>query len=565
MTLPRNRRTLFVAIPFAAIPFALCVFPLVGGLGLAVWLTMPTVGAAAAAQSPAQPQPDWSKLEDETMRHYQTLLRFDTSDPPGNEEPAAQYLKQVLDAEGIPTQLFSLEPHRVNVVARLKGSGRKRPLLIMGHTDVVNVDPTKWQFPPFGATRNGGYVYGRGTIDDKDNVTASLMAMLVLKRFNVPLDRDVIFLAEAGEEGTGSVGIQFMVNQHFPEIDAEYCFAEGGGATRIGGEAKYVSVQTLEKIPREIELVARGVSGHGSVPLKSNAVVHLSAAVAAIGAWKPEIRLNDTTRTYFTRLASISSPEDAARYRNLLASDAKVVAAADDYFLDHEPRHASMLRTSISPTILHGGYRKNVIPSEAKATLDVRMLPDEDPARFLDAVTRVVNDPAVDVRYVQRETRPGAANARLDSDAFKITEAAATKHYKVTTLPTMGTGATDMAYLRAKGIQCFGVGPATDIEDGPKGYGAHSDQERLLESELHRFVRFYYDAVAGIARANGTPQSRPSPQAHRVRVLSDPPSFRVGKGASLSDPPSSRVRRGASLSDPPSSRVRKGASLSARG
>jgi acetylornithine deacetylase/succinyl-diaminopimelate desuccinylase-like protein len=427
----------------------------------------------------AQSQPDWTKVEEETMRHYQALLRFDTSDPPGNEEPAAQYLKQVLDAEGIPATLYSPEPHRVNLVARLKGSGKKRPMLIMGHTDVVNVDPAKWQFPPFSATRNGGYVYGRGSLDDKDNVTASLMTMLLLKRSGVPLDRDVIFLAEAGEEGTTRVGIQFMVNQHFADIDAEYCFAEGGNVTRVGGKVKYASVQTMEKIPRAIELVAHGISGHGSVPLPSNAVVHLAKAVAAIGAWKPEIRLNETTKAYFARLATVSTPEEAGRYRDPVKSD--------EYFLEHEPRHASMLRTSVSPTIFQGGYRVNVIPSEAKATLDVRMLPDEDSAAFVEAMKRVVNDPAIDVHYAQRDTRPGGAT---------------TKHYQTTTLPTMSTGATDMAYLRAKGMQCFGVGPAIDVEDGPKGYGSHSDQERLLESELHRFVRFYYDAVAGIAGAS---------------------------------------------------------------
>jgi acetylornithine deacetylase/succinyl-diaminopimelate desuccinylase-like protein len=450
------------------------------------------VGAATlAAQSQSQSHPDWTKVEEETMRHYQALLRFDTSDPPGNEEPAAQYLKQVLDAEGIPATLYSPEPHRVNLVARLKGSGKKKPLLIMGHTDVVNVDPAKWQFPPFSATRNGGYVYGRGSLDDKDNVTASLMTMLLLKRSGVALDRDVIFLAEAGEEWTTRVGIQFMVNQHFADIDAEYCFAEGGNVTRVGGKVKYASVQTLEKIPRAIELVAHGVSGHGSVPLQSNAVVHLSKAVAAIGAWKPQIRLNETTKAYFTRLATVATPEESIRYRDPVKWD--------EYFLEHEPRHASMLRTSVSPTMFQGGYRVNVIPSEAKATLDVRMLPDENPATFLEEVKRVVNDAAIDVHYAQRDTRPGGANANLDSDAFKITEAAITRHYQTTTLPTMSTGATDMAYLRAKGIQCFGVGPAIDVEDGPKGYGSHSDQERLLESELHRFVHFYYDAVAGIA------------------------------------------------------------------
>ena len=157
---------------------------------------------------------------------------MDTSDPPGNEQPAADYLQRVLESEGIAVQTFEKVEHRPNIVARLPGNGRKRPLLLMAHTDVVNVDPTKWTHPPFAAERDGGYVYGRGTVDDKDNVTAALMTMLVLKRANVPLDRDVIFLAEAGEEGNTWLGIEHMVNEHFGAIDAEYCFAEGGGVTR---------------------------------------------------------------------------------------------------------------------------------------------------------------------------------------------------------------------------------------------------------------------------------------------------------------------------------------------
>ena len=165
----------------------------------------------------------------------------------------------------------------------------------------MTVDASKWKFPPFSATRDGGYVYGRGAIDDKDNLTAGLMTLVLLKRLNVPLDRDVIFLAESGEEGNSGFGIRFMVAQHFDEIDAEYCFAEGGGVTRIGGEAKFATVQATEKIPRGIELVAHGISGHGSIPLKSNAIVHLAAAVAKVGAWRPDIRFNETTGTLLPR------------------------------------------------------------------------------------------------------------------------------------------------------------------------------------------------------------------------------------------------------------------------
>jgi acetylornithine deacetylase/succinyl-diaminopimelate desuccinylase-like protein len=455
------------------------------------------IGAAVSAQAPGSI--DWSRVESESMEHFQAVLRFNTSDPPGNERPAAEYIQQVLEREWIATQVFELEPNRLNVVARLKGSGKKRPLLLMGHTDTVNVDPAKWTYPPFSATRNGGYVYGRGTVDDKDNVTAALMTMLLLKRSGVVLDRDVIFLAEAGEEGTTRVGIQFMVRQHFAEIDAEYCLAEGGGVLRSGGSVRYASVQTAEKIPHGIMLTATGTAGHGSVPLETNSILKLTQAVVAVSTWKPPIQLNDTTRTYFTRMAAISPPADAARYRAVIGTDPKAAQDAVDYFAKADPRLASSVRSSISPNIIQGGYRINVIPSEAKASLDVRLLSGQDPEAFLNEVRKVVNDPAIRVEWIPRDVRPATPSARLDSEVFKILESAYARLYDTAVLPTMSTGATDMAYLRAKGIQCYGVGPALDAEDGPKGFGAHSDQERILESELHRFVRFQYDVVTALA------------------------------------------------------------------
>ena len=444
---------------------------------------------------------DWQRVETESMEHFQAVLRFNTSDPPGNERPAAEYLKQVLEREGIATKVFELEANRPNVVARLKGTGKKRPLLLMGHTDTVNVDPAKWTYPPFSATRNSGYVYGRGTVDDKDNVTAALMTMLLLKRSGAALDRDVIFLAEAGEEGTTRVGIQFMVQQHYAEIDAEYRLAEGGGVLRSGGAIRYASVQTAEKIPHGIMLTATGTAGHGSVPLQTNSILKLTQAVVTVSSWKPPIQLNDTTRTYFARLAAISAPAEAARYRAVIGSDPKAAQDAVDYFAKADPRLASSVRSSISPNIIQGGYRINVIPSEAKASLDVRLISGQDSEAFLNEVRKVVNDPAIRVEWIPRDVRPATPSARLDSDVFKVLESAYARLYDTAVLPTMSTGATDMAYLRAKGIQCYGIGPAVDAEDGPKGFGAHSDQERILESELHKFVRFHYEVVRDLARA----------------------------------------------------------------
>jgi acetylornithine deacetylase/succinyl-diaminopimelate desuccinylase-like protein len=385
----------------------------------------------------------------------------------------------------------------VNVVARLKGNGSRRPLLLMAHTDVVNVDASKWTHPPFSATREDGYVYGRGAVDDKDNVAASLMVMLLLKRLNVPLDRDVIFLAEAGEEGNTRVGIQFMVNQHFPSIDAEYCLAEGGNVTRQGGQVRYATVTTVEKIPRSVELTAKGISGHGSIPLQTNAIAHLGAAIARLADWQPPIRLNETSRAYFQRLAQISPPDEAQRYRDVL--DPAKAPAVERWFRANDPAKAAVLHVTASPNIIDGGYRLNVIPSEAKATLDVRTLPDDDPAQVLEMIRTVVNDPAITVAYAPRDVRPPGVS-RLDTEAFRAIESAVTKHYATTTVPTLMNGATDSSYLRGKGVQCYGIGPAIDAEDGPKGFGSHSDQERLLESELHRFVRFNWDIVHQLAR-----------------------------------------------------------------
>ncbi len=462
-------------------------------------LALAAVAGDDARGQSAAPEPDWARVEAETLRHYQAVLRLDTSNPPGNERLVTDYLKEVFDREGIPSRVFAKDPTRPNIVARLEGNGSKRPVLVMGHSDVVTVDPAKWKHPPFSATREDGYVYGRGATDDKDNLTAGLMTMILLHRSKVPLDRDVIFLAESGEEGTTEVGIGFMVSEHFDAIDAEYCLAEGGGVRRVEGKYIYAGVDTTEKVPRGIELVAHGIAGHGSVPLASNAIVHLAAAVARIGVWRPEIRLNETTRAYFTRLAEIAAPDAARHYRDVLSDDPQKRRAADDWLFEHEPAHSSMLRTSVSPNIFTGGYRSNVIPSEAKATLDVRALPDEDPEAFLAQVAAIVDDPAIEVAYSGQSSRPPGVPTKLESEMFQAVTTAVSSVYDVPTIPMLLTAATDKAQLRARGVQCVGIGPAIDFEDGPKGYGAHSDQERLLEAELHRFVRFNWEVVTRLA------------------------------------------------------------------
>ncbi|MFM7856183.1 MAG: M20/M25/M40 family metallo-hydrolase [Flammeovirgaceae bacterium] len=448
-----------------------------------------------------QKQPDWVKLQDETMRHFQAILRINSSTATGTEAPVVDYLKSVLEKEGINTQLFFNDPKHPNLIARIKGNGKKRPVLLMAHTDVVSVDSTKWTHPPFSATRDGGYVYARGSVDDKDNVVAALMVMLQLKRLNTPLDRDVIFLAESGEESNTKVGIELMVNEHWAEIDAEYCFAEGGGVTRKDGKIIYASVSTTEKVPNGLKLISKGPAGHGSVPLQDNAVVHLAQAVAKIAAWQTPMRLNETTRTFFKRLASISPPAEAARYLAVV-NGGLAAEKAQECFAAKEPRMYSTLRTSVSPNIIKGGYLVNIIPSEAEATLDVRALPDEDMASFIAEMKRVINDSQIEIVPTGANRRPISKPSRLDTEAFTVTEKAISKIYNTVTLPVMTTGASDKAYLQAKGMQCYGIGPITDLEDGPKGFGAHSDQERITEESLHKFVQFNWEIIINLAKSN---------------------------------------------------------------
>ena len=446
--------------------------------------------------SVAAQQIDWPKVNDEAMRNYQALVQIDST---AAEAGVASFVKKVLEAEGIQVTLVGKDPARPNVIARIRGNGSKRPFLIMGHSDTVKVNPAKWTFPPFSATRSGGYVYGRGTLDDKSNLFAAMMTMVLLKRTNAKLDRDVIFVSEAGEEGSSSVGIGYLVSDHFSEIDAEGCLAEGGGVVRRGGVARFATVQTMEKRPSGARLVAKGPSGHGSRPTRGNAIAHLSAAVAKVAFWDPPTRFNDTTRTYFEKLAQVGSPEDAARFRDLF--DPVKSAAAREYLAINEPGLYSMLHTSISPNIIQGGFQSNVIPSEATATLDIRALPDENMPAFYDLMRHLINDPAVEVVPNTGPTRPPGAPVSIASDTYKALEASFQQVYGVVTLPLMGTGATDMAQLRARGVQCYGIGAARDDEDILKGFGAHSDQERMPEDSVAKHLQFFWTAVTAIAGA----------------------------------------------------------------
>ena len=440
---------------------------------------------------------DWPAVATESMEYFSELLRTDTSNPPGNETEAARYLQGILQQEGIQAELFALDPTRANLVARVRGNGSKQPILVMGHTDVVGVQRDNWSVDPFAAVVRDGYVYGRGSLDDKDNVTAALMLMLLLERTGVELDRDVIFLAEAGEEGTTRYGVDYMVENHWNEIEAEYCLAEGGGTVARDGEVQHVAIATTEKFPMRVRLVAHGTAGHGSVPRVDNAVSALARAVGRLAAWQTPLRLNETTRAYFNRLGDISSPEQAARYRGVL--DPAQQPGIDRYFAENEPAHYSLLRTSVVPTMISGGFRRNVIPTEAEATIDIRGLPDEDPDEFYRALADLIDDPNVEI-IPEGVYRPASPPSSLENDMFRALETVTGRLFpNAVTLPTMLTGATDMAQIRAQGTQCYGFGPIRTEEDINGGGGAHGDDERIMEESLLSLIQFLWYAVVEVA------------------------------------------------------------------
>ena len=460
---------------------------------------------AAAAQ---QRYPvDWGELRPEILRYFKQLIQTDTSNPPGNETRAAKAIQAVLQREGIAANLFAAEPARANIVARVKGDGSKKPILLLGHTDVVGVQRDHWSVEPFAAMQKNGLIYGRGAVDDKDHVVAGMMILLLLNRLHVKLSRDVIFLAEAGEEGATAFGIDYMVSQHWPAIEAEYALTEGGSIVEEDGKVHHILITTTEKTPLEVRLVARGPASHGSRPTQENAVLHLARAVAKVGSWQTPIRINETTRAYFERLSLISSPSDAARYRAIL--DPARAAEADRYFEQYEPGHYSMVRTSVAPTELNAGFRANVIPAEASANLDIRALPDEDLGKFFAVLRRVVNDPAVEVIPPKASERPASAPSRIDNEMFHALERVGKEMFAAPTLPGMLTGATDAAQLRAKGVECYGYGPIVTAGDGLSG-GAHADDEHIAVSSLEKMIEFLWKAVIEVAAGPGnqSPQGK---------------------------------------------------------
>src|SRR5271163_1060325 len=369
---------------------------------LLLGLLLPLCGNRANAQIPPSAAPsavspvDFEKLALEATEWLAGLVRINTANPPGNELASARYLAEILQKEGIQPAIIETGPGRGAVVARLQAGPMpdpKRAVLLLGHMDVVGVDAAKWTQEPFSGAVKDGAIWGRGTVDDKGPLIANLATFIALKRAAVRLDRDVIFLADGDEEAGGPTGIRSLIENNWDLIAAAFCINEGGRTIQKDGKPWYVGVQASEKVSVNYKVTATGTSGHASIPLKDNAVVHLAAAVEKLGNWETPAKPLAITRRYFEGLAQIEDPELAKWMRALDTPERQEHAAR--ILSDANPVWSSMLRNSVSPTILQAGVRSNVIPSQASAIINVRLLPGELPGEFTEAMIKVVADPQV--------------------------------------------------------------------------------------------------------------------------------------------------------------------------
>jgi len=442
---------------------------------------------------------DFHKLSAEATEWLAGLIRIDTTNPPGNELAAARYLAAILEREGIAAEVLESAPGRGIVVARLRAGAVPDParaLLLLGHVDVVGVQREKWSVDPFSGTIQDGYLWGRGALDDKGMTIANLAVLVALKRAGTRLERDLIFLAEGDEEAGGDHGIEFAIRQHWEKIAAGYAINEGGRVVVKGGKVQHIAVQVSEKIPVNVEVIASGPSGHGSMPRKDNPIVRLAAAVARIGAYEPPVKLLTVTRRYFEELAKVEDGE-IARWMRALEQPERLTQAARR-LSEASPMWNSMLRNSIAPTILQGGIRSNVVPSEARATLNIRLLPGESVHELVGELRKLVDDPQIRFEIGQPSRMP-APPSETDTDLYRTIERISAEMFPgAVVAPFLSTGATDSAQLRARNVQAYGVMPFPLTEEDARRL--HADDERIPLDSFRKGVEYLFRIVEQFVR-----------------------------------------------------------------
>jgi acetylornithine deacetylase/succinyl-diaminopimelate desuccinylase-like protein len=466
-----------------------------GPLATAQQATAKAAAGLASSRIAGDRLKQYSDLAVQWMQEY---LRINTTNPPGNEMRAAAFFKKILDEEGIENRVFDYAPHRADSWARLPHTTAeaKRPIILLNHMDVVTSDTSHWKVPPFSGQIVSGSMYGRGAQDMKNEGLAQLVVMVMLKREKVALDRDVIFLAVSDEEAAGTGTDWFIAHQRDLLENAEFLINEGGENLLENGKVKYVSVDVGEKTPFWLHVVAHGRPGHGSRPNPDSAPDRLVQALNKIVQYRTPLKVLPVVEEFLRDMAPYEQGERAEQFRNIRQ------AIQDKAFQQDVERDESLnylLRNTISLTMLGGSEQTNVIPPEAWANLDVRMLPGEDPLAFLESIRNVVNDPNVTIEPQVKEFRI-ANSSPMDTALFGAIRKVTQQYFPGTpVVPRLTSGYTENQRYRPLGIHAYGFSPYTATEE--EGNTEHGNDERIRVEELWRGPRILYDVVVAVAGA----------------------------------------------------------------
>jgi acetylornithine deacetylase/succinyl-diaminopimelate desuccinylase-like protein len=448
------------------------------------------VAVALLAGSVATAQTQWRPYQDESVGLLQRYLRIDTQNPPGNEERAAQFFHELFDAAGIPNTIFVYAPGRANIIARWKGDGSRRPLILLNHLDTVRADSAQWKVPPFSGEVREGELYGRGALDMKSLGVLQGMTLLILARERIPLHRDIIFLGTADEEADNT-GSAWMI-EHHPDLfrDAEYLLTEGGSAVTTESGRDLYRIGVGEKVPLWIKMTATSTGGHGSVPIPDSAPNRLVRAAARIADWQAPIHLLPVVEQYFHTVA----PFEEGRLSDIAEAlkDPEFFGSLPGKY----PRYNVLLRSTVSVTMLEAGQQYNVIPDIATARLDCRLLPGEDPQTFIKELRKVVNDDRVRLQ-IAHEFGP-ANSSPADSQLFRVIEYCVRRQDSNALVAAfLDQGYTESQMYRKLGIAAYGFHP---VVVSPEVLATkHGANERIPVKPFRAALPVLFDIVRKIS------------------------------------------------------------------
>jgi len=453
------------------------------------------VAAAVAAGSAQSATPD-ARARD----IFKQLIEINTTDTPaGSVTAAAEAAAARLRAAGFPpsdVQLLGPDPRKHNLVARYRGAGRRRPLLLVAHLDVVEARREDWTVDPFTLVEKDGFFYGRGTLDDK-GMAASLLANLIrLKEERFTPDRDLILALTADEEGGNFNGVDWLLKNHRPLVDAELALNEGGSGQMNHGKYLVNEVQASEKVYQDFRLEVRNPGGHSSRPVRDNAIYHLSAALARLAQFDFPVNLSEVTRTYFERMAALQSDAKVAADMRAVAG-AQTDMSAARRLSDASPFYNALMRTTCVATRLEGGHANNALPQLAAANVNCRILPGESPAAIKERLQQVLADAELTVTFVGQATP--SAPSPLNPEVMRAVESITAAMWPgVVVVPVMAPGATDGLFLRNLGIPTYGVeGVFVEIDDNR----SHGQDERVGVKQFFEEVEFQYRLIKALSRS----------------------------------------------------------------